>query len=533
MLKSDIPKKEPDLTLGVLQNVLLSSNRLYEQILKEFPELVKIKPSLSAGGANPCRTPAEVQQLERASENYLKELAKTHPRSQLKDWASLSPLVPVLRHLSPKKRDDYLDLVAQSLADQAADSPEFHGVFLSKLYKFTSQAAAPFFGGESKAMTDLTLVRDTDRIRPIILGSQAIDQSPKSLTDYGFYSRALDAIPVPSAEQINSQVKAKGSPALLSEQSVRWQVAGVPYQAQFSVKSQGFSGNPIPEGKAPNYGELWKNGTLTGLVITSSNLKNLAAPVMGEYLAYYQAQGFTFQPPTEVKDSARFLKDQIESGRLGYLIKEAHSDGDEKNLFRMDVQVRVQVGERKLPDGRTERIQLMFPDAGSTAPLPGGAALAAGTGATSAAAEPTTALLPNEVFGSWVKTREQNGQGQMVYLNTSCWSAAKAVREIEAAQSRALLNIPSTTTVKTFGNRPANAEQIILTAIRSGKSYEEMRTALKANQEYRRGEGNHFIFPDDREYQENISQYLRTPLDIRLNIQGPEGRPYSLDQVHD
>jgi hypothetical protein len=113
----------------------------------------------------------------------------------------------------------------------------------------------------------------------------------------------------------------------------------------------------VPTGKEPAYASLWKDGVLNGMVVTGSNLRDLSKGVMDEYLECYRQDSFEFSDAEiQIDDFKGFLGQKVKSGELDYFIKEAHSDGDEKNLFRLDKKARMSVGTKKLPNGQGESL---------------------------------------------------------------------------------------------------------------------------------------------------------------------------------
>ncbi len=248
---------------------------------------------------------------------------------------------------------------------------------------------------------------------------------------------------------------------------------------------------------------------MTGTSLGSSQ----TASTMNEYLAYYEKEGFEFskdqkKDQKEISNVTEFLKQQVESGELKYLIKEAHSDGDDKNLFRMSTKANLLVGVNRKT---IEKIYLAFPSP----------------------ADNNSTLLSNQEFGQWIREKEKKGGGQIVYFNTSCGSKLKAIHEIEATQSPLLLNIPTMNTTETFTTSDESAERLLFTAFRNGKNYDEMRAELSKNEKYKNDSGNGFIFPDESRYKNHITQVLATPLKMDVHVTTADGSPYQFDQnVH-
>jgi hypothetical protein len=254
---------------------------------------------------------------------------------------------------------------------------------------------------------------------------------------------------------------------------------------------------PVTEKSGPNYDELWKDGVLRGVVVTGTNLNgDHGTRVMQEYLQHYIEEGFIFGNTTEVKSLKTYLKDKVIGDKpMDYFIKEAHSDGDEINLFKIDKTASVKIG-RKLVGDKIEEIELVFPNKESSG----------------------AHQLSNMEFGEWMREREKIGLGQLVYGNSSCWSITKAIYEVSSARTPALLDIPTLTTMSTFANEPENPMRIFVDSIRQGKDFAGMAEALKANDEYKDGRSNIWLFPTDYRYREKITETAKTPVSVDRHI---------------
>ena len=140
-------------------------------------------------------------------------------------------------------------------------------------------------------------------------------------------------------------------------------------------------------------------------------------------LSYFEQQGFQFSR-TEITDLKQFLLERVENCEIDYFLKESHSDGDERNVFRFDQANYVIRAVRYGDQGRIEVVYIIFPQ-------------------TLNSEEENTELLSNIELAQTIATRESNGCGQITYFNTSCWSHVKARYEIEEVNSGLFLNVPS------------------------------------------------------------------------------------------
>ena len=487
VLKSDLPKTDPGLVTAALQGVLHTSPNIYENLIKRLPE--NIVPDKKQ--ENVCRNEKDQKTVQEDTAHYIKSInEKNYYGSDLKAWKSIIPLRNAINSMPEDQRQEFSDKMSDSLVAGAAR--EYPNIFPSKLSKFSDQVANSYFGLKTKTLSDLTLQRTENMIFPTILGTAPIDGEIETKTKYGFYLKDLNSTKIKASKTSGDQ--------LLKDQ-VSWLVAGKPYTADIDLKTKEMKIVFDSKAKSPAYDQLWADGKLSGLVVTGSNLHGINTDVMDNYLDYYQSKGFTFSnEATPIPDLKKYMKDQISSGETDYFVKEAHSDGDDMNLFSIDKTATVRIGTRKVGD-KTEVIRLVYPDATT----------------------PSTELIPNKEFADWVQDREKDKKGQLVYFNTSCWSIKKAANEIEAAQSPLLLDVASTTMVQTFTNSEDSAEQILLTGLRENKSYDELRKNLEKNNEYKNKSMNNFVFPDSKEYIENVEKNTLIPLDINLKITDDRG----------
>ena len=188
---------------------------------------------------------------------------------------------------------------------------------------------------------------------------------------------------------------------------------------------------------------------------------------------------------------------------MDYFLKESHSDGDERNVFRFDRVNIVLEGTRQTETGQTEVVYLAFPP-----PLfPG---------------ERETLLFSNLELAELVKQREDKGCGEITYFNTSCWSHVKARYEIESVNSSLLLNIPSKSLSFTFVNKEGDAIRELIQAYRNELDFDGFRKSLKKNEGYQSGKINQYMFPDERKYHDSIFQHISIPLKIQIHLEREE-----------
>lgn len=198
-----------------------------------------------------------------------------------------------------------------------------------------------------------------------------------------------------------------------------------------------------------------------------------------------------------MKDAPDWLGEKIASGEVDYLVKQAHSDGDEKNVFEFSREMELIEGEKKLPDGRSEKIYLAFP-----------------TG--------TPVQVANADFADWVRKRDDAGKGQLLFLNGSCGSAKKAVEEITAARTSVLLNIAAVSSVRLFADGKNNAVRGLLDDIRTGKNFEQMKADVEAISP---ADADKYVYPNTPGYK-FITDHLGDPVESVIKIYDENGRVY-------
>ena len=120
--------------------------------------------------------------------------------------------------------------------------------------------------------------------------------------------------------------------------------------------------------------------------------------------------------------------------------------------------------------------------------------------------------MSNQEFGDWMQARKT----PFVYFNTSCSSRTKAVNEISAALTPQFLDIPADSTVDMFVNNPSSAEYILFTSFREGRSFAQIRAEMeKGSGEYKERTSNVFLFPDEDQYQREITNFIKIPVILK------------------
>lgn len=494
MLEAGLHKKYPAEFKAALGGVLYSANRLYDSLLEKYPDISNLKGKSNQS----CRTAKENEKIQTAIVDYAKSKIFLTSNPEFSEFKSILNLAK--DSLSNEKKSALAELAADRLVITAGDSEELNQVFPSKVHKFSENKMKEALGLNYKNLTDLTVVRDGEKLIFYELGIQPFSGSKETVA--GFHAKSVKTIYVDTL------------PANKSVENFNWTYAEKEYSAQIEINKQSLNRAIVSTAKSPKYAEMWKAKEFRGVVIAGANLGvGLTDSVMQEYIEYYGQQGFKFEAPKVNEDLPKFLQDSISGTEpMHYFVKEAHSDGDEKNLFRISQQGKVLRGVRVVGD-KKEIIDLVYPVGGSK-----------------------STLLSNQDFGKWVKAREKSGKPELVYLNSSCWSNTKAIYEISAAASPTLINIPTTTSMTVFKNNEKNVMHAAIDGIRNQKSYESIRTEMGKNRDYASQSANVFIFPDEEKYKTQITDVLKIPVDVnpKLFIKMPDGSraPYSIEETH-
>ncbi len=512
----------PSLIASAMQGVLLSSPLLYEHLLAEFPEMGELDYMIKENNTDGCRTEEETKRSLEKILPYIEQQMELaiHP-TELKDWTSILPLKSLLSVLPESKKTEIHDQMTNSLREGAATREDFTHLFASTVNYLIDDALKPIFGKTQSELTDVgyrmgTVEGKKVLVIPYAVGSKPIEvkyteekngpvpvatdgghaSSAQRIKDntviskrneYGFYTQTFSPVSVQNDTPVGSK---------MLDKVIEWKHGDKNYTA--SITGIAEKRNIYPLGKkSPDYSAMWKDKAFTGVHLIGSSDKKNGLDAYTHLRKYYEEKGFKFKDDfVEVPDLPEFLKKKIESNEADYMMKHAHSDGDNKNLVEMDKQSWYIKGTLEYTEGNKEEVYLIWPNGHKH----------------------ETVKVPNANFGEWLRKREANGGSEFAYVNGSCWSVQKAVPEMMEANTPLLLEVASTTSNYFFRNHEEHGEQILLTAIREAKSFEEIRQAMKKNPHYAKGEGNNFVFPDEPKYKETVQDKLVTPMRSRVQM---------------
>ena len=491
-----IVQEYPELIQPLLWKVFLHYPHLYLDFHLRYPSL-KHLPPFPISFIKDKKTQFQV----RESLLSLFETQTQFHYTRFSHWEFIRTLTPVLYVLSEEEQNFYIEKITESLSNGATESIAlFQDVFQSKLFYIIYSHVKAWFGRSYTPVSDITIVRKKQGFLTLILSSSPIQNHPSIETNFGIHY-----VVVENFSKTLSPAEAEAGQKLVND-FVEWNLLkGSSYRAHLQIDVQGkyqSEASLITGNAGPDYESVWQDKKMTGLMIIGSSLRSFSKILFENYLSYFKEQGFQFSN-IPVPDFQPFLKDKIENCELDYFLKESHSDGDERNVFRFDRVNYVLKGVRQMEEGQKEVVYLAFPK-----PFHFG--------------KRETVLFSNLELADLIQQREQKGCGEITYFNTSCWSHVKARYEIETVHSPLLLNIPSKSTSDTFLNQEGDAIRQLIQAYRKGLNFDEFRKSLEKNEGYKSGKVNQYLFPDERRYYNSIFQPISIPLRIQIDLEREE-----------
>ncbi len=496
LIEAGFAKAYPDDMAAALSNLTAKSEYLFENLMAKYPQILDIKL-----GKNPqvCRSEKDKEKIKLGIYNFVDKKYKFLFRPKFEELGSLAWLVNL--NLDDTQKESLAATGAFGLTESTADSNEGRDIFPSKIYKFSYHNLKKLFNLPYRDLTDMTLRREGDKLflTKLTLDSSGGNSRSKQVAG-GFGVENVEEISVSNVENAKNLAVEK-----------RWEYKGKTYRTKIDLKMEEFNKSIVTTKAGPDYSSMWKDGEFRTVVVAGANLGgHLTESTMGQYISYYTSQGFEMGTPSDIDNFPKYLESKTKAkgkGQMDVFIKEAHSDGDEKNLFRISEKAKIVIGKKKTPKGE-ELVEIIYPVPSSSV------------------------QLSNREFGEWMQKRDAEGGGELLYLNSSCWSKSKAVYEVGAAATDKLLNIPTTTTMQVFYDHPKNPMRITLDSIRNGKNFSDIRTNLKEDEGFSSGKKNKFIFPDEEDYKSQITKVVAKPLNVKMEMEQSEGSswsPYSIE----
>ena len=138
-------------------------------------------------------------------------------------------------------------------------------------------------------------------------------------------------------KEASREIKKSEPGTILLDKVVQWKVLkGQNYRAQIKVSVKQERGvRELILSSGPDYSAVWQDNRMVGAVIVGSSLRGFTRNLLEKYFSYFKEQGFQFSG-AETEDLKGFLLERISECEIDYFLKESHSGGDERNLFRID-----------------------------------------------------------------------------------------------------------------------------------------------------------------------------------------------------
>jgi len=292
------------------------------------------------------------------------------------------------------------------------------------------------------------------------------------------------------------------------QKTYTWSLGGETFEADHvsTPRPLNFKMEPVA---GPNKAELLDDKIFYGMVVVGANIQGADADsIKDNYLYYLESQGFTLYEDEEIPDALAYIKDRIsgKEEKLDFFLKEAHSDGDYRNLFSISKKMFKVRAERQTGE-ISEIVDFVYHDN---------------------LYNPT--FISNQDFSDWLKIREtEKLGGQLIYLNTSCSSYTKAAAELGTAASKNLVVVASATTVYTFTSDPDNnATHFLFDGMMKLKTFDEIAASLT-------GMKGEYIFPNQQRYQDMVTSKINAGFDtstkiFRITADG-DRKPFQIEQA--
>ncbi|MGE3610942.1 MAG: hypothetical protein AB7I27_15230 [Bacteriovoracaceae bacterium] len=445
---------------------------------------------------NSCLSDKEKEKIQPLYYERIKKSLQYNPKLTQKNYDQIKLYLPILTSTQ-------IDNIVRDLSDiqllevkeggRTRDDEALSNVSNSKIVHYLESVIQKKLGLPYRDYNDVAIIQDGYEIKVLRLSVSPFSKSAE--TEYGIHVNVLNSI---------------NKKSFTGSQKIE-----LSFKASEKKHSASISINPVEgvlfdKAPSPKYEELLNDKVLRGLIITNQVDDN-GYWTMDAYMAYYTRNGCIFDRSkfSEV-DTKMYLQKRVAGPEVAdYLIKEAHSGGDDMNLFSYYPKSKLLSCQKQNSDGTQEEVELLIPIVDNSY----------GHHITSAD------------FADWMDNRVKSEKGQLLYINSSCYSRDKAIYEIpavaeknpEAAQK--LVNIASTSYVY-FYRDPSqrrlsledqnNSKRFMLDGIRNKKTYQEIRDSMKNDPRYSAGTGNQFIFPDEKSYQTKIGDTLATPVSINI-----------------
>lgn len=472
--------KFPTEMLLALDGVMYSSFILYESIISKYPDLLNLQFDKNKSVTVKILA-SDKEKIESAKKQYLDY--KLRPDMFYKSFDDYRKVIALAQRFNDADKYIFAERIADHVTEHVDNNSDIRTIDSSRANKFIEMKVRKMLGVKYKNIIDLMIVQDGPNV---IYNKLTLDKTDGAReTKGGFFVKEFKNIPVASLQENQDQIE-----------EYNWNYDGKNYYAVSRLKKLKID-NIIPKNISPSYSEFKEDGVFRGVVIAGTNMKkNIIANLFARYIDYFLAQGFKFEGPYEISDPEEYFKEKISGVEYAdYLVKEAHSGGDSRNLVRIGKKNSRLLGTREINNNYKEVIELVYPSGDNV-----------------------TFDISISMFGKEIRERAKKRIGEFLYLNTSCWSKNKAKSEIIAARNKILVDIPSTTLMNSFIDRKDNVMWALVDGIRNEKSYAQIRSMMELDPEYKGRKSHVLIFPDEESYTINIRNELKDPVEISTEL---------------
>lgn len=463
---------------------------------------------VSMDGVRPdetCLNPKRKEQLVKLSgttfSNFFMENLGTNRESNpaLVAKTNKYPLRGFVTLRAPDDLQKFLDDTARDHTGRVMDYVN-QGAFRSSVHYLTRAALERALGLSSyQPRTDISLrvgVAD-GAISPQVFSNEPITGGPLVGTEISYGNPYFHVYTAPTVSLARDQLQTADPGEVIYGRELHWGTAGADYKSEIRAIRKDSKSSFTPT-KGPRMDEMWKDKKLVGALIFGSGIEGGSPNPVDEYIEYLEENDFELEGAETSVDTLDFLGRGVSSGQIDYLIKEAHSDGDTRNVVVLTTKSKMKTFVKKLPDGREERFYMLRRDHASS-----------------------SASFPNQTLGEWMKSRaEKPGTGEMVYLNMSCSSAQKGANEFSAVGRSNFTVIPSASSAKCFNNADDWPAYHLVNGVREGHTWAKIRDNMDAARAPRANLSYYdkYLFPDQPEYRAQIVDSRSSLVDMKTEV---------------
>ncbi len=493
--------ERPEIFEAVLQGVLFHSNFL-------FAELSRRHPWLSEGfgygyqfdykARQYCRNVANEALALRSTSDFIDAWGSSiaHRRDlKIQDFKFLYPIFGVLRQVLPTHGEDRLNFlvskILQPLANSAVDHPATKIYWRSVSFQLLEKLIKSWFEGTEwwPERTDLVATKYRKNLRFDLVGNFPFSEKSKP-NAFGFFVEPRWTLTIP---------KQTADGEVLVDRVTQWRQRRTPIKAHTRVVAENQLRH-IPR-ERHDHVSAFADGAFDVVVATMSYGPERDLKLLEEQKAFYSELGFKSWRKTRDEQAPQSFQRGIESGEWDVLLKQAHSAGDLVNLMWIGQEGDWWRAERIRADGRTDRVHLFVPEISKKS---------------------SKFWISLEAFRNWVKNREAATARELVWINLSCNSGAKAVREIQAVNSGVFVPIASVGRVEPLQrSQKLGLEQVpLIMGLLDGKSFAEIQESLNLKRAIA-GPGTEFAFPNDANLIRNLRLFGQRSIRIDQVVSNP------------